>query len=106
MPDLVHLEITPAPERATSHARPGILFSLIFQVISFGLLVGGLIGSSSKSGLCHFLSFFCKTSLIVSLRSIVQYCCASCLGTFKTVCTKSGLMTYSVGSDTDGKILN
>jgi hypothetical protein len=34
--------------------------------------------------------------------SIVQYCCASCGGTFQTLCTKNGLVTYSFGSDTIG----
>jgi hypothetical protein len=46
MQDLVPLEV--APLESNKSIRRGALFALVFQIMSFGLLIGGLIGSSSK----------------------------------------------------------
>jgi hypothetical protein len=46
MQELTPLEV--APLEASKPTRRGALFALVFQIISFGLLIGGLIGSSSK----------------------------------------------------------
>lgn len=56
MPDLVQLQITGAAGGAQSHERRGVALALIFQIISLGLLVGGLIGSCGKLVLCLNLS--------------------------------------------------
>jgi hypothetical protein len=50
MSELVQLDITSgiAPSDGKPKGRPGVLFALIFQSISFGLLLGGFIGCGSK----------------------------------------------------------
>jgi hypothetical protein len=48
MSELIQVDITSAPSNGKPQGRPGVLFALIFQIISFGLLLGGFIGSGSK----------------------------------------------------------
>ena len=48
MSELVQVDITSSPSNGKPQGRPGVLFALIFQIISFGLLLGGFIGCSSK----------------------------------------------------------
>ncbi len=45
MSELVQVDITSAPSKGKLQGRPGVLFALIFQVISFGLAVCILLDS-------------------------------------------------------------
>jgi hypothetical protein len=48
MSELLQVDVASAPPNGKPQSRPGVLFALIFQIISFGLLLGGFIGCGSK----------------------------------------------------------